>query len=145
VIKELVTYIATQASLTVGSTIEAGPFRQESGETCIAIIESGGLDKRYTSGLTSSENPRWEQMIQIISRGPSYQQSRAAALAVYAVLQQRGKIQLPVLPTGLPGVQGNQYWIESVASLPRPQHTGQDPTGGYLFTFNPLLHVLLTL
>jgi hypothetical protein len=138
-IKELVTYIATQASLTVGSTIEAGPFRQDSGETCIAVIESGGLDKRYATGKTGETSQRWEQMVQIISRAPTYQESRTAALAVFAVLQKRGTLSLPVITTGF------TYSIESVASLPRPQHTGQDPTGRFLFTFNPMLHVLLTL
>lgn len=129
-IKELTTYIATQASRTIGTNLYAGPWPQDAPETCSAVFERpGGTPDPNVIG-------RGERFIQVVSRGPDYIAARDEAFAMRAVFRILGRVTLPVVTSG-------ETWVvESMYPIGDPGYIGADDKGRQEFSTNCRLHVI---
>lgn len=123
-IKELVTYISTEASLTIGTDIHAGWFPQDELTTGTAVMEFGGAPQVLTG------TGRGQAMFEIYTRGATYHTARDAAMAIYEVLRIKGKVVLPTITSG-----DTVYVVEQMIPEGRPQHIGEDEKRRHEFTF----------
>jgi hypothetical protein len=121
-IKEIVTYIAANTSLAIGSTIFAGFTETDAPLTCVIVEE---VDPAIADYLLTD---RVQKPIRIISRGVSYWTARNTADTVFDLLH--GKMQL-VLPVVISGV----VYCSNVTGT-RPYYMGKDADGSHMFVSN---------
>lgn len=128
-IKEITTYIGTNTSLTLESTLFGG-FRPASAlDTCVVVLESAG-------GSVNSYFPDGgEKAIQILSRAESYWTAREKAYLVHNLLKSKAQVTLPVVSGG------PTYKAEFIEAQEFPQSVGQDDRGLWEFSQNFIFRI----
>ncbi len=127
-LKELSTWICTKVSgLTIGVNVQIGFRAQDAPVRCHTFLESGGALPAFE--LVD----RVDYMLQIATRGETYQQARADAYAIFDAINGTAGWQIPALISG-----GQDYEAQVIEALAAPQYIGQDEKGAFEFSTNYL-------
>ena len=124
-LKEIVTYIANNTSLAIGSTIFAGFTESDAPLTCVIVEE---LDPAIADYLLTDVV---QKPIRILSRGVSYWTTRATAMSLFALLHGKMQISLPVITSG------TVYCVNITGT--QPYYMGKDGNGSHVFISNFML------
>ncbi len=121
-IKPFTTYVATLASLTVGTNLFAGWRPATAPDLCTVILEQ-------VSAQVDPDNKRMrEKPVQLLTRGPSYFTARNEAFRVFDLIINITNITI----TG---------WLIHSITGGEPQSIGQDKEGRYEFSTNVIVRL----
>ena len=127
-IKQITTYIGTQAGLTIGTDLFAGFRPSNAPDECVTILETGGGKPDFY--LPDSV----EKMIQVLTRGKTYFSARDLADSVYEKLHGKAGIALPV-------VDAKSFYVNTIDALQVPQFIGIDEKGRIEFSANFIFRI----
>lgn len=127
-IKEISSFIATKAGLTIGTDLYCGHRPQDAADNCDVVLETAG-------GSIYPDLPdRVDKAVQIISRGTTYFTARTRAWAIYdAIYRNHTKGSSGWT---LPNVTGDEYVAMVIEPSSDPVYIGQDDKGRYEFSIN---------
>ena len=134
-IKEVTQFIATKATLTVGTDIFAGHRPQDAADACDVVLESAG-------GMVYFDLPeRADITIQVLSRALTYMTARARAWAIYDAIF-RDYTDTGSAGWTLPIVTvGEEYEAMVIEPLAIPQWIGQDDKLRHEFSTNYIFRI----
>jgi len=130
-IRELTTYIATQASLTIGSDLFATDRPEDAEAACSVVIDRPSASVVHSTTRTS-------HMVQVLSRSGvngSWVDAETLATNLYVVLQGLRGVTLPLVDSG------SQYYIEVCNAVSKPQPLGRDARGRFEYSTNYLVRI----
>ncbi len=110
VLRELVTYVAAQAGLTIGVDLYPGHVPPEKPDLAAAIIDRPGPDELQRAGFGRLS----ELMVQVLARGPTYFQAKTLAQRIHAVLH------------GAAGIDLGDHFLCFAEALAAPGYLGPD-------------------
>lgn len=147
-LKEITTFIATKADLTIDLNIFAGHRPQGVANDCDVVLETAGGEVFFNWAK------RADPVIQVLSRGKTYFTTRARAWAIYDAIYREH-----TAPDVTPGRVGNVYpsagWmlpleaeeddltheIMIIEPLSPPQYIGQDQKLRHEFSTNYIFKI----
>jgi hypothetical protein len=124
-LKEIVTYIANNTSLAIGSTLFAGFTSTDAPLTCVIVEE---IDPAIADYLITDVV---QKPIRILSRGVSYWTTRATAMSLFDLLHGKMQITLPTVTSGV------VYCVNVVGT--QPYYMGLNGDGSHVFISNFML------
>ena len=128
-IKEVATFIAAKATLTIGTDLFEGHRPQGTIDACDVILESAG-------GTVFPELPeRADIIFQVLSRAKTYFTARARAWAIYDAIYRDWTLGSAGWALGI------THEIMALEPLAPPQYIGQDEKGRYEFSTNYLMKI----
>jgi hypothetical protein len=126
VLKELSTWIVTRvAGLTIGGNVQVGFRAQDAPVRCHTFLESGGALPAFE--LVD----RVDYLLQVATRGETYQQARADAYEIFDAINGTAGWQIPALTSG-----SQAYEAQVIEALAAPQWIGTDEKGAHEFSTN---------
>jgi hypothetical protein len=126
VLKELTVFICSKVTgLTIGGNVQVGFRAQDAPVRCHTFLESGGALPAFE--LVD----RVDYMLQVATRGETYQQARADAYAIFDAINGTAGWQIPALVSG-----GQDYEAQVIEALAAPQFIGQDEKGAHEMSCN---------
>ena len=125
-IKELTQYIEdnSYSSLVIGTNLFGGHRPPDAPDECVVVLETGGLPYPYSGTL------RGEASFEILARDKTYFECRDLIWSVFEIFRVKGEITLPVV------ISGDDWLIESIVAINRPQSLGQDDKGLFEMSVN---------
>ena len=131
--KEVTQLIATETSLTLGTTLQYGRFTEESPERCTSIIYN------QTNFAYFDVPDRMDVNIEVISRAESYEAARDDSEEVYNKFHRRIDKDLPLIDSG------NAITIQtSEATTGSPRWIGLDENKLNMWSATYLLRLKIT-
>ena len=134
-LKPITQFIATKATLTIGTDLFAGHRPQGVADACDAVLESAG-------GMVYFDLPeRTDITIQVLSRALTYMTARTRAWAIYDAIFRDYTLTgsagwvLPIVTVG------EEYEAMIIEPLAPPQWIGQDAKLRHEFSTNFLFKV----
>lgn len=127
-IKEIASFIADKANLTIGTDLYVGHRPQNAVDACDTVLETAG------GGIHPDIPDRVDKHIQVLSRAKTYFTARARAWLVFDAIYRdhtKGSAGWP-----LPNIVGDDYVAMVIEPLADPQYIGQDEKGRYEFSCN---------
>lgn len=112
--REITQFVATETSLTLGTTLQHGAFNEESPTRCTAIIYN------QLSVAYFDLPDRIDVLVEADSRAESYEDARADSEEVYNAWFRRIDKALPVITSG------NALKIQTSESITPPRYLGVD-------------------
>ncbi len=130
-LKELSTWICTKvAGLVIGGNVQVGFRAQDAPVRCHTFLESGGALPAFE--LVD----RVDYMLQVATRGETYQQARVDAYEIFDAINGTAGWQIPALVS-----DGQAYEAQVIEALAAPQYIGQDEKGAFEFSCNVMFRM----
>lgn len=141
-LKEITTFIATKATLTIDTNIFAGHRPQGVADACDVVLETAG------GMVFFNWAKRADPVIQVLSRAKTYFTARARAWAIYNAIYREhtaadalGNVY-PSAGWTLPVVAGGPTYIAMIIEpLSPPQYIGQDEKLRHEFSTNYIFKI----
>jgi hypothetical protein len=130
-LKEISTWLIGKVpGLITGENVQVGFRALDAPIRCHTILESGGM-------IPAFELPDCvDYLLQIATRGETYQQAREDAYAIFDAINGTAGWQIPALVSG-----GQDYEAQVIEALAAPQYIGQDEKGAYEMSTNFLFRM----
>jgi len=135
-IKELSTWIVSRVNglgtvpaLVLGGNVQVGFRAVDAPVRCHAFLESGGP-------VYFDLPDRVDYMLQIATRGATYQQAREDAWVMFKALHGTAGWNIPALSSG-----GQAYTAQTIEAMAAPQWIGQNEKFNHEFSCNYLIRM----
>lgn len=123
-LREIASWISTKSGFALGAKLQFGFREQGAPDRCVLVAFNGG------GGTDEYISDRADQMVQVLSRAISYDDSHDDSMTIYDAIHGQKGITLPVLTSG------STYWVASVHAVNLPQYIGPDEKGRHEFSTN---------